>query len=217
MKYVFVLVLSLLFFSCVTESKKNSDMVANIEPLPAGNITAGYDKSFSSEIDAKDIALVFHPRNNTVVLEFSYQLTKYKQYWSFNDRQLFIEAVDSYLSEFEDRSLVNQASKTEKKYGSFRGMAEWGTMFYNSLSRPQVTLGYVFNNENPYFIVVQRPAPNERADEMSMPQNNSLGIQFFFTRRQAQKLAELFAQEYLLNLIPGTAEIQETMNLADEY
>jgi hypothetical protein len=191
-------------------------MIANIAPLPAGRSITGFDKLFSAEIVDKDLSLMFDPRTNTVTIEFSYELTKYKQHWSFENRQLFIQAVDSYISDFETRTLSAQCSKTEKTYGSFKGKAEWGTMFYNSLSYPQMTLGYTFNNKSPYFVVVQKPAPNERADELNMPQNDSNTIRFFFTRLQAQELASLFIQEYLLGLIPET--VQKTMGTApDEY
>jgi hypothetical protein len=88
-------------------------------------------------------------------------------------------------------------------------MVEWGTFKFlvNSRSYPKAYLGYVFRDNNPYFMLTLLPAKNVRRED-SAGQNNSLRIELYFTRTMAEDVANLFDQEYLLSLLPESVKVQ---------
>jgi hypothetical protein len=71
----------------------------------------------------------------------------------------------------------------------------------NSRSSPRVYLGYVFRENNPYFLVTQMPAKNTAPGASG--DQNSLQIELFFTRAMAEDLVRLFDEQYLRSLLPA--------------
>ncbi len=193
-----------LFVSCTsTKSAQIQEGIADIGPIPLEPVSIGLDKMFSFDVENKTAAAVFQPRENTVSLEFRYETVKYLQYWDRNARELFIAAVEQYNDDFENRRLIDRQSKTASVYGKFKGKTEWGTFMVNSRSIPQVTMGYIFKKETPYFFITQKPAKNEQVPGDSV--NSSVTINIYLTRAQAGIIANLFRQEYLTGLVPESA------------
>jgi hypothetical protein len=212
----FALYAGLLFLlvSCTsTKPAQIQEGIADIDPITLDPVSIGFDKIFSADIQNNMADVVFQPRDNTVYLEFKYEMVKYRQHWNRDARERFIAAVEQYNDDFENRRLIDKKSKTTSVYGKFNGKTEWGTFVINSRGTPQVTMGYIFKKENPYFLITQQPAKNERMPGDSG--NSSLRITIYLTKAQTAVIANLFRQEYLTGLVPESA-LYGTQNGIDE-
>jgi hypothetical protein len=221
-KYLFPLVFTLLFSACATTTALREDMIADLDPLPAGTIQAGVIQLFPTRVGPIPVPVTFEPRTNRVYLQFPYQTVTYRQYWDASSRAAFIAALSQYQGDYDRRELPQQSLvRTRKAYGSFSAMTEWGQFAFmiNARSYPAIELGYAFQNDSPYFIVTQKEAPNVNA--ATDVQNNSLRITLYFTRAMAEELAALFDQEHLLSLLPeerqGAEAAPSSQIIPDEY
>jgi hypothetical protein len=199
---IFAAVIAL--FSCagVKSPSHHPEMVANIDPFTVGTIDAAFDQTFSTKLKPREINVVFYPRDNTVALEFRHELIGYKQFWNQSAREQFIRALRLYNDDFDAKKLVFQYSKSRAAYGKFKGRLEWATIKITAVHRssPTIQLGYRFKGDNPYFTVMQGIAKDESGiDERSPPESSSFAI--YFTKAQAENLAELFRQEFLLGTV----------------
>jgi hypothetical protein len=216
----FLLLLGLLN-SCKTldPQKRYPQMVADLDPLSVGSAEAEFNRLFSSRLDKQEMEVIFYPRYNEVALNFRYQLTNYRQFWSQEGRELFIKALESYKADYAARNLDRKASKTRRVYGKFKGKLEWlYTKFSNvNVSYPTVELGYSFQGErgreSPFFTVSQSSAEDASPSQSDESRLGSVPVYLYFTREQAEVLAALFAQDALLGII----ETIYTNDPRDEY
>jgi hypothetical protein len=219
-KYLFPLVFVLLFSACATTTAPREDLIADLDPIPAGTIQAGVIMIFPTRVEPVSVPVTFEPRTNQVYLQFSYQTVTYRQYWDASGRAAFVAALSQYQGAYDRQALSPQnLSRTGKAYGSFSSMIEWGQFSFmiNSRAYPVIELGYTFQDDSPYFIITQREAPNVNANPES--RNNSLRIIFYFTRAMAEELAAVFDQEHLLSLLPedGLNAGASSQIVPDEY
>ncbi|MDR2403519.1 MAG: hypothetical protein LBD78_05770 [Spirochaetaceae bacterium] len=200
-RYAVVVLLLSALLCCATTSKEA--LVADMDPLDAGMADGGVMAYFPTRIKQIPLTLSFNPRDNVVCIQFSYQTVTYRQYWDSANRVRFISAVERYHASYEARNLPERKRlKSRKAYDVLKGKTEWGTFKFmvNARSYPQVYLGYIFWDDNPYFLVTQMPAKNEIA--VTDEEHNSLQIELYFTRAMAEALAKLFDQDYLVSLVP---------------
>ena len=106
---------AMLAVSCshIKDTVKYPNMVADIDPFPIGSVNASFDQVFSSQLKTDTVEVIFYPRENEVVLEFTLNLSQYRQHWNKEGRQLFIQAVTSYMDDFETQKLVNNFNKSK--------------------------------------------------------------------------------------------------------
>jgi hypothetical protein len=206
-----------LVLSCSTmdPADKYPDMISDREPLSVGTIEFELDRFFSSNLDKKEAALIFYPRYNTVALEFRYQTIRYRQFWDLAGREKFIQALERYKEDYAAKNLVNKYSQSRSIYGKFKGKIEWETFSITTpgLAYPTMELGYRFRgkgNGSPYFAVLQQSAKDEYTLNSDSPKPDSLQICTYYTRAQAEELAKVFDQSFLLSLLgplpdPGDA------------
>ncbi|MDR1655480.1 MAG: hypothetical protein LBR96_05725 [Treponema sp.] len=195
------LLISLVLSACYTipDSKKYPNMVANVDPIPTGTIQVQLDKAFMAGLQKRDVETVFEPRENAVYLQFTYQSVFYRQYWSQDARAAFVEAVKRYKQDFNDRALAKRGKR--QAYGKVRGKAVFSSLQMSISERytsePQIDLGYVFKRNNPYFQVLMLKAKADVVtnDKASL---SSLRIPFYFTIAQAEELAAIFDQGWLM-------------------
>jgi hypothetical protein len=173
-------------------------MIADVDPIPLGSVAIAFDKLFSKTVDTQEVFLRYHPRDDTVSLEFRYQTIRYEQYWDRAGREKFVAAVRQYHADFAERKLSTKGSKSRTAYGKFQGRTEWGQFAFSTKARsyPRVDLGYRFKGKSPYFTVIQREArdtslPTAERDRMS------LQITAYFTRKSADDLSAFFDPSYL--------------------
>lgn len=205
--------LALVLAACNSTPKMSIDGVADMDPLPAGSFEAEFPRFFSSAVEKKKINAVFRPRDNMVYLEFKYQTVTYRQYWNQENRARFREALEKYKADYGARNLINRPSRTRRIYGTLKGMAQWGypvnisilVLNLNSMGYPNYEMGYVFKEdssrqESPYFTVFQRECQDVYMAGKEV-EGKSSNIFVYYTRAQAEDIAGVFDQRYLLSLV----------------
>jgi hypothetical protein len=186
----------------VDPAEKYPNMVADMDPVSAGTIDAELDRMFSSKLNKIPVEVIFYPRLNTVALEFRYEFVRYRQFWNEQGRKQFAGALARYKEDYAARTLIDRYGKTRAVYGKLRGRVEWETFKYTTTHQaaPGIELGYRFRQKAPYFAVLQRSAKEDGASS-SEANLESLQINMYFTRAQAEELASLFDQDFLLGLV----------------
>jgi len=206
-------VLAALVFSCgsVKPAVNDPSMIADRDPFSLGSVNVWLDRTLSSQLKETAMEAAFIPRKNQVTLEFRHESLTYRQFWNEAARQHFIDALRRYMEDFENKNLTIRSNKSRTVYGKHTSLFEWETFKYSMTYRssPAVELGYRFNGNAVYFTALQRPANDQSgANSRESPQ-----FTMYFTRAQAEELAKLFDQDYLLEL---TGSVQETSPFVDE-
>jgi len=208
--------------SCTTTvdyAKKYPNMIANVDPVPVGTIEAEFNKMFSSKLDKTEIGVIFHPRQNAVVLDFKYEFTQCRQFWDEAARQQFAAALELYKADYAARTLINKHKKTRAIYGRARGWIEWETFKYavTRVAYTEIEFGYRFIGETPFFSAVMLSAKEEDNGDSSH-QLNSQQINMYFTRAQADELVKFLDQSYLIELLEKTGSLKpEKPLVVDSY
>jgi hypothetical protein len=206
MKRLLPLFFVLFMASCSTTPSRNEYMTADIDPIDVGSITAGAPGFLNSRLRQVEILLTYHPRTDTVVFQFPYQYITYRQRWNTLNRETLLAAMSRYQSDFAAKNLpLKSRTKMRRAYGILDSVTEWGTfkIMINSRAHPKVELGYAFEQNSPYFVITQREAKNELANNDNS-QNSSLRISLYFTRAMAEDLAAALDRNRLLSLLPNS-------------
>ena len=220
-KIILLCVTAALLVSCknLEKGSKYPDMVADIDPYQVGSVNAFFDQPFSSKVKEAAVEVFFYPRENEVALEFSYSTGQYRQFWSKEGRRLFTEALNRYKEDFANQNLSTKTNKTRAVYGKVNSRFQWRTLKISSLYRasPVIELGYRFRDDAPYLAARQTKAKEESG-------KNNEGIKespqysIYFTRAQAEELAAIFDQAFLLKSLEGKdIPAQTTDSGRDEY
>jgi len=208
--------LTALVFSCGSAKPAVNDpnMIANVDPVSLGSANAWLDKTFSSQLKETGVDVVFHPRKNEVSLELRHEMLTYRQFWNEAARQQYIEALNRYNEDFDNKNLVSNNRKTRAAYGKNAIRLEWETFKYSTTYRssPPIELGYCFKGNAVYFTVFLRSAREESVT--SNRNNDSPQYSVYFTRAQAEELAKLFDQAYLLELVGGSQSPSPSIDAA---
>jgi hypothetical protein len=195
----------LLLSSCgsVDPTKKYPNMVANVDPFSVGVVEAQFDRFFSSKVNKAEVEAVFHPRLNAVSLEFKYEMLNYRQFWDESARKQFAASLELYKRDFEDRKLINNPGKTRAVYGKTKGRVEWEAFKFTKtrVSYPIIELGYRFKEDRAFFTTLMRSAKEEMTDGDSSTPMDSQQISMYFTRAQADEVAKLFDQAWLIEFL----------------
>lgn len=143
--------------------------------------------------------ITLDPRNQTAGFGSSYMAAYYAVLLTQETRELLAKAVDSYLLDFEGKKLDRKATKSFKQYGVGKGHIEWGTvrsMLSNGGDTP-VNFGYKFKKSSPYFTISIYPIKSSRVSESERVPDESLPLNYYFTKAQAQNLVSLLREEIL--------------------
>ena len=217
---ILALITVFLMSSCTSAnpSRRYPNMVADLDPISVGTVQAVFDRLLSSRLDNRDIEVIFYPRLNAVALEFRHEFVTYRQFWNQEARRLFIAALDRYKADFEARNLVDRYNRTRSAYGRVSGRVEWETFRLSRTyaSAPIIELGYRFRSDSPFFATLMRSAKAEDTSGSS-PDIQSQQINMYFTRAQADELARLFDQPFLLEFIGERPDFSFQPLTADSY
>ena len=210
--------------ACVTGPKKDNFTVDIFGPaFPAGDIETQIDKTFPmTGLKKIAVEVSYFPYDDAVCLRYRSDFYNYLQFWSGPGREAFLKAFAQYNEDYAMRSLAMKNKKSKKTYGTIEGYLTW-QMF--SLTRRadanmDVELGYAFKENAPYYAVTQKLTTY--VDKISRDNDaNSQEITMYFTRAQAQELADFFDPDFLRGLIPpemgGKRRTVETEVEADLY
>ena len=200
-------VIFLLLCSCATTPKNRF----TVDPLsikyPAGNVDAQCDKLLSSEVQKKEVAVFYLPDEDAVCLESRIDFVTYYQYWDRLGRETFKTALERYKVDYVRRDLnTNNGRKERKMYGTVRGYLAWQALgFLSDLAQGpnELDMGYTFKGSSrgktPYFTITQNEAEYILTEGASR-KITSPRVKLYFTRAQAEELAVMFDQEFLLGL-----------------
>jgi len=218
-KYLFLCAVILLAVSCSHTSRavQYPDMVADIEPFSIGSVNLSLDQAFSSTLRNTSADVVFYPRENEVALEFDNKLGQYQLFWNKEARQLFIEASNRYKDDFANQNLTTKYSKSRVAYGKIKNRLQWKTIKFSGSYRssPVTELGYRFVDKAPYFITRQNTATEETKTNKDLTSSPNFTI--YFTRAQAEDLAQLFDDTFLRNTVRDVAPPPAASTYRDEY
>lgn len=219
-KYIIFCTAVLLSVSCnhFDKAPQYPDMVANIDPFSIGSVNASLDQTFTSQLKSVVAEVFFYPRENEVVLEWNHNLGQYWQFWDKTARQHFIEAINQYKEDFANQNLTTKYNKSKAVYGKVKARLQWKTLKFSATYRasPSIELGYRFRDNAPYLTIHQLEAKEESS-------TNDRGIAkspqifMFFTRAQAEELAKLFDQDFLLKSTEGKETSGSGNTGRDEY
>jgi hypothetical protein len=211
----------LLFVSCgaVDPARRYPNMVADMNPVSVGTIEAEFDRMFSSKLRKSAINVIFYPRENTVALEFKYEFVTYRQFWDPAGRLQFAGALEQYKADYAAHNLIDKYGKTRAAYGKTKGKVEWETFKFTTTYRsfPVLETGYRFRMKAPYFSVLQHSAPDESGMGGDRGKLESLQINLYFTRAQAEELVRIFDQEHLLSFVDIAPAPEAAEDLEEDY
>jgi hypothetical protein len=209
MKYpvLFTAVIFLLLCSCATAPKSRFSVNPRSPSYPAGSAGAQSDKVLSNEVQKRDITVSYFPVEDAVCLEYRVDFVSYYLYWDRLGREVYKTALERYKIDYEQRNLNTKSGRKERRaYGTVRGFLGWqvsGFLSDMATGPSQIDIGYSFKgqpkNRTPYFTVTQNEAEFQNS-EVSSRKITSVKVMLYFTRAQAEELAALFDQEYLLGL-----------------
>jgi hypothetical protein len=198
----------ILLFSCTGTGKVKEKpvMIANVPPFSIGSVKTNTEKLITGQLKETEVNVVFHPRVNEVALELKTDLLTYRLFWKQEARQGFIDALSRYQEEFAEKKLITNTNKTRSIYGKHNIRLEWEAFSFSKTNSatPIIELGYRFKGNAVYFTSYQNAAKTETA--ISDKTNDSPSFTIYFNRVQAEKLAQLFDQAYLVELVGGSIE-----------
>ena len=228
MKYsaIFTVAVFLLLCSCSTmQPRARFSVNPRSFSYPAGSASAQSGKLLSSDVQKQDITVSYYPDDDAVCLQYRVDFITYYQFWSRPGRELYKTALERYKIDYEQRNLNTKSGRKERlAYGTVRGFLGWQAMqlmgfLSDTPTGPvEIDLGYSFQgklkNKTPYFTITQNEAEYQNKAEGGR-KFTSVKVMLYYTRAQAEELAALFNQEYLLGLsapkpgVSGSADVDE--------
>ena len=209
---------AMLTVSCsnLSRATKYPDMVADIDPFSIGTVNASFDPAFSTQLKTDAMEIIFYPRENEVALEFKHNLGQYRQLWNKEGRRTFIEALSRYEEDFRAQKLRNNYYRTSSEYGKSKNRFQWKSLSISTTygSSPVIELGYRFRDNSPFFTTHQLAAKEETKTNANVDESPSFTI--YYNRAQAQELARLFDEAFLISSVQGK-EALAPETIRDEY
>jgi len=174
--------------------------------VEAGEIEAQFNKPFPmTGISKNDIKITYYPFDDAVCLQYRINTVTYNQFWHRRGRDEFLTALKKYNEDFTSQKLVNKNTKSKTQYGTVEDFyLIWQSHRFSERTRGNMKMhfGYYFRENSPYFAITQMEALHQDRVQDREKDEYSPEIPIFFTRAQAEKLAEIFDQEYLQSIIP---------------
>ncbi|MBR5647082.1 MAG: hypothetical protein IKX23_10630 [Treponema sp.] len=179
-----------------------------------------FSKEVMGNLKEKETEILIRKDNYMTGFESSYMSGYYIIQFNENARKKLAEAVDLYLSDFENKRLDRKGSQTAKKYGKISYQLNWGTIKSSTPNNGRGTgyLGYEFVNGSPYFTISNFAFINDYykiAGEATS--RESLAVKYYFTKAQITHLVECMTDDVIRERI---AELQPSAGVteaADEY
>ena len=230
MKYsaVFAGFLLLLLGSCSTMQPRERFIVSpRSTQYPADTVEAQSDALSTDGVQKREVTVSYYPDEDAVCLEYRVNFVTYYQFWSRAGRETFKTALERYKEDYEQRSLNTKGGRKERRvYGTVHGYLWWQVMqrrisIVSETARApvEVDIGYSFKGRSlsrtPYFTVTQNEAEYDNRELIGRT-IKSVRVMLYFTRAQAEELAALFDQEYLLGLTETKAKGSGPADV-DEY
>jgi hypothetical protein len=153
----------------------------------------------------QDIKTTYFPFEDAVCLVYRINGFTYHQFWHKTGRDAFVKALEKYKEDYSAQKLKNKNNKTKTQYGTIKeSYLRWQSFSLSTAAtgNMEMHLGYYFRDGAPFFSVTQMEAFFESPALKADRNDYSPEIPIFFTRAQADELAALFDQNYLVSITP---------------
>ncbi|MDR2965993.1 MAG: hypothetical protein LBU88_09480 [Treponema sp.] len=218
-----LLIAVIVFCACNSTPKPQEEVFEPSLKSPSiilGEIEVQFNRPFPLiGIVKRAVNVLYYPTEDAVCLQWRMDMVTYHQFWSPEGRELFVSALLQYKEDFEERNFGSNNRRSKRKYGTTSGYIYWQTFSIAVLANTanKVELGYYFVNRQPYFIANQREA--DYIDPLSRESNRTHPeMPIYFTRAQADSLAEFFDPIFLSEAVSNSsAIIRDTEIGIDEY
>lgn len=203
MKVIPILFLVLVLSSCNSLKGKDPEppkfsVSLSSRQIPLGTAETQRARNFPlSGLLKVEINVIYFPDEDALCLVYRSDFYTYHQFWDESGRQLFLRTLYRYMEEYERRNLDSNSRTSRTRYGTTEGFLMWQEYSFTRRYSANMNMdfGYSFVDRSPYFTVTQRATTQYEADGHTS--NNSQEIAMYFTRAQAQELAEYFDEELL--------------------
>lgn len=133
-----------------------------------------------------------------------YLLAYYIVQFDETGRKQLLQAINSYMSDFENKNLKRKGKHTERTYGKVSYRLDWGTIANSTpnYGSGEGYVGYEFIKNSPYFVISNYPFENqyfERSGETVS--RESMQLAYYFTRSQLRILAEYLAEDNIKKIV----------------
>ncbi|MBN1616814.1 MAG: hypothetical protein JW875_05830 [Spirochaetales bacterium] len=207
-----------LLASCASkvDTAGEPDVIAMVDPFQVATLGMGLSDLLGLGMNQTTFDLFFAPRGNATIMAFSYQMNKTEMFLDYTARQTVIAAVGTYLEEYEAKTLRTKG-KTTAEYGKMQGYMEWGVLTKNARATPEISIGYDFVKDSPYFTLTVPESTNLIFEGVGGSRvQRSAYMRFYFNREQAVEFAQHLSQEFLLEAL-GEQDVPEASFTPDSY
>lgn len=147
----------------------------------------------------KKATVVIDPKKELAGFGSPYLAAYYYLFWDKTSRDNLRNAVENYLSDFENKRLIRESSKTDNIYGKTAVSLKWGTL---SNSTPNnglgiMYLGYKFKKNSPYFTITIYPTYNKYSEITSAVDHESLMLTYYFTKAQINEILTMLDEKII--------------------
>ena len=189
-----------LMTSCVSGSKPVEDeypaSIADMDAMSLGSLSF-YEKSFGKLKQRTFSRFFVAPRRNTVELWYRDGINAETIVLKQGARVAVVEAVKAFVQEWEDHTLQNVKAKANNAYSSGYMDFSFGVVSAaHDLKDIPFYMNCIFMEGQPY-LVMRIPSQKVKGEESLY----SPYTEVYFSRTQAEMLAERLNQEYLEQLV----------------
>ena len=183
-----------------------------------------YIKPVIGKIKVKKGNFIYRRGTDVAGFRIYYDTSAYTAEMAEETRKVCCDAIDKYCDDFANKRLDRKAKfeKTRRVYGSAPGYEEFGVVMnmMNYKAKPTFFFGYGFVDDSPYFVIHVPKAKNialELQGDHSDSQNTeTIPLNYYFTRAQAQRLKEFICEENISLFHDKELEKNKDINAAAE-
>lgn len=219
-EYILVLLIGLLslFLSCASVETRSENFIADFDPIELESSSISLLNVLGTDVTDKNVQIFFVPRDGRVLLYFRDVMgAQYKLYLEKDARDLFEQSFTLYSSEFEARNLDHRKRVSWDIYGKSQAELEWGLLQITDRSELDLTFGYRFIKDSPYFMLT---IPVLISD-VNNPEKKLESFPILFSRSQALALLDVISESILDPIIEELRDMQEEIDTTaaeiDEY
>jgi len=222
MKFKAVLLLFLVLGACTTtKTVKETFVVDHRSPkIEIGVVEVQMDKVLAiAGIKKTELNVDYYPVEDAVCIRYKADFYDYNQFWSRSARAAFIEALEKYKVDYDEKTFGKSGKKSKSQYGKVYGYLIWQMFKYTvrASANMDIELGYYFKSKAPYFTTTQKEAEYHDPETMSREIRTSPEVMMYFTRAQADDLAALFDEKFLQTLsLPASGKAASPASTADK-
>ena len=155
-------------------------------------------------IKQKKADFMIAPEKQTAGFGSTYMAAYYIVQMNEESRKRFINAVNQYFSDFENKRLERKGRNTFKKYGNINVHLDWGTIASSTPNNAdgKAMIGYEFIKNSPYFSITMYPMHNNHWDVVGdATSKESMSLKYYFTKAQALQFINSLEENNITKLL----------------